>query len=287
MTILSPLFFCKSHTTLDIAPLPDNCFNFLYGFKIRGRGKGNDLVVAVVYLSFLGDEKETKEVLQWAKKWAKQGPVIILGDFNTGAAINKRLVEALRVEVGLIDKGAGNRGASTTKKGTRIDRLLVVDQVSARFTAPLPLKDMTAGSYHYPCIFSVEWDLNSGRDRITMPLRAHATKLTDLDDSQLSRFSEGLATLVVDDSCVQRKCIRQLSSTGRTGILSKNFRKFAQGPGAQFAFFVLDCHWAIGWHSGLFSFCRDLCIDRQQDKDEERKGRGERKNIKIKIKNKK
>ncbi len=40
---------------------------------------------AVVYLSFLGDEKETKEVLQWAKKWAKQGPVMILGDFNIGA----------------------------------------------------------------------------------------------------------------------------------------------------------------------------------------------------------
>ncbi len=34
---------------------------------------------AVVYLSFLGDEKETKEVLQWAKKWAKQDPVMILG----------------------------------------------------------------------------------------------------------------------------------------------------------------------------------------------------------------
>jgi hypothetical protein len=61
-------------TGLDVAPLPDNCFNFLFGFKIRGPGKGNDLVGAVVYLSFLGDEKETKEVLQWAKKWAKQGP---------------------------------------------------------------------------------------------------------------------------------------------------------------------------------------------------------------------
>ncbi len=100
---------------------------------------------------------------------------MILGDFNTGAAINKRLVEALRVEVGLIDKGAGNRGASTTKKGTRIDRLLVADQVSARFTAPLPLKDMTTGSYHYPCVCPVEWDLNSRGDRIVMPLRAHAT----------------------------------------------------------------------------------------------------------------
>jgi hypothetical protein len=61
---------------------------------------------------------------------------MILGDFNTGAVLNRRLVEALRVEVGLIDKGAGNRGASTTKRGTRIDRLLVADQVSARFTAP-------------------------------------------------------------------------------------------------------------------------------------------------------
>ncbi len=38
----------------------------------------------------------------------------------------------------MIDKEAGNRGASTTKKGTKIDRLLVVDQVSARFTAPTP-----------------------------------------------------------------------------------------------------------------------------------------------------
>ena len=114
------------------------------------------LLVRVVYLSLLGEEKETKEVLQWAKKWAKQGPVMILGDFNTGAVINRRLVEALRVEVGLIDKGAGNRGASTTKRGTRIDRLLVADQVSTRFTAPLPLKDMTSGSYHYPCVFRVE-----------------------------------------------------------------------------------------------------------------------------------
>ena len=190
-------------TGLDVTPLPDNCFSFLYGFKIRGQGKGNDLVGAVVYLSFRGDEKETREVLQWARKWAKQGPVMILGDFNTGAAINKRLVEALRVEVGLIDKGAGNRGASTTKRGTRIDRLLVIDQVSAKFTAPLPLKDMTTGSYHYPCVFSVEWDLNSRGDRIVMPRRAHATKLTDLDDRQLSKFSRGLAALVVDDSCIQ------------------------------------------------------------------------------------
>jgi hypothetical protein len=86
----------------------------------------------------MGDEKETNELLHWGKKCAKQGPVMILGDFNTGAAINRRLVEALRVEVGLIDKEAGNRGASTTKKGTKIDRLLVVDQVSARFTAPTP-----------------------------------------------------------------------------------------------------------------------------------------------------
>jgi hypothetical protein len=128
-------------------------------------------VGAVVYLSFLGDEKETKEVLQWAKKWAKQGPVMILGDFNTGAVIKRRLVEGLRVEVGLIDKGAGNRGASTTKKGTRIDRLLVADQVSARFTAPLSLMDMTTENYHYPCVFGVEWDYNSGGDRILMPLR--------------------------------------------------------------------------------------------------------------------
>ena len=49
---------------------------------------------AVVYLSFLGDEKETREVLQSAKKWAKQGPVIILEDYNTGAAINRQQVEA-------------------------------------------------------------------------------------------------------------------------------------------------------------------------------------------------
>ncbi len=73
-------------------------------------------------LRFLGDENETREVLQWAKKWAKQGPVMILGDFNTGARINRRLVEALRVEVRLINKGAGNRKASTINKGTRIRR---------------------------------------------------------------------------------------------------------------------------------------------------------------------
>ena len=72
-------------TGLDVAPLPDNCFNFLHGFKIRGPGKGNDLVGAVVYLSFRCDEKETREVLQWAKKLTKQGPVMILGDFNTGS----------------------------------------------------------------------------------------------------------------------------------------------------------------------------------------------------------
>jgi hypothetical protein len=98
-------------TGLDVAPLPDNFFNFLYGFKTRGTGKGNDLVGAVVYLSFRGDEKETREVFR-----AKQGPVMILGDINTGAAINRRLVEALRVEVGLIDNGAGNRGASPSIK---------------------------------------------------------------------------------------------------------------------------------------------------------------------------
>jgi hypothetical protein len=40
-------------TGLDVVPLPDNCFNFMYGLEIRGPGKGNDLVGAVVYLSFL------------------------------------------------------------------------------------------------------------------------------------------------------------------------------------------------------------------------------------------
>ncbi len=54
--------------------------------------------------------------MQWAKKWAKQGPVRILGDFNTGAVLNRRLVEALRVEVGLIDKGAGNRGPARQRR---------------------------------------------------------------------------------------------------------------------------------------------------------------------------
>jgi hypothetical protein len=58
---------------------------------------------------------------------------------------------------------------------------------------------MTTGSYHYPCVFGEEWDYNSGGDRIVMPLRANATKLTELDDSQLSRFSKGLAALVVDE----------------------------------------------------------------------------------------
>jgi hypothetical protein len=41
----------------------------------------------------------------------------------------------LRIEAGLIDKG---RGASTTKKGTRIDRLLVVDLVSHIYSANPP-----------------------------------------------------------------------------------------------------------------------------------------------------
>ena len=42
---------------------------------------------------------------------------MILGDFSTGTVINRRLVEALRVEVGLIDKRAGNRGAQHDKEG--------------------------------------------------------------------------------------------------------------------------------------------------------------------------
>jgi hypothetical protein len=92
---------------------------------------------------------------------------------------------------------------------------LVADQVSARFTAPFPLKDMTTGSYHYPCVFSVEWDYKNRGDRIVMPLRGHATKLTDLDDSQLSRFSKGLAALVVDGSCVQH-----MSETITAGLVT-------------------------------------------------------------------
>ena len=202
-------------TGLDVAPLPNNCFTFLFGFRIRGVGKGNDLIGAIVYLSFLGNETETREFVKWAKKWSKQAPIMILGDFNTGAVINKRLVDALRVEVNLIDKGAGNRGAGTTKKGTRIDRLLAMDRVSARFTAPLPLKDVTTGSYHYPCVFGVDWDHNSVADKILIPRRTHATKLIDLDDRQLSRFSKGLAEIVVDDSCVQR-----MSETITAGLVT-------------------------------------------------------------------
>jgi hypothetical protein len=48
-----------------------------------------------------------------------------------------------------------------------------------------------------------------------MPLRAHATKLTDLDDRQLSRFSERLAALVVDDSCAQH-----MSETITAGLVT-------------------------------------------------------------------
>ncbi len=43
----------------------------------------------------------------------------------------------------------------------------------------------------------LDWDHNSRGDKIVMPLRTHATKLTDLDDRQLSRFSKGLAALVM------------------------------------------------------------------------------------------
>jgi hypothetical protein len=74
---------------------------------------------------------------------------------------------------------------------------------------------MTTGSYQYPCVFGVEWDHNSRGDKIVMPLWAHATKITDLDDRQLSRFSKGLAALVVDDSCVQR-----MSETISAGLVT-------------------------------------------------------------------
>jgi hypothetical protein len=147
------------------------------------------------------------------KKVVQTG-IMILGDFNTGAVIIKRLVDALRVEVNLIDKRAGNRGAGTTKKGTRIDRLFAMDRVSARFTAPLPLKDVTTGSYHYPCVFGVDWDHSSVADRILIPRRAHATKLIDLDDNQAISFSKGLAALVIDYSCV-----RSMSDTITAGLV--------------------------------------------------------------------
>jgi hypothetical protein len=160
-------------TGLDVAPLPDNCFNVLYGFKIRGPGKGNDLVGAVVYLSFLSDDKE---VLQRARKWAKQGPVMILGDFNTGAAINKRLVEALRVEV---DKRAGNRGASTTKKGTRIDRVGCRPGERQIYSTTSP-EGYDNRELSLPVCLLRRMGFNSRGDRIVMPLRAHATKLIDL-----------------------------------------------------------------------------------------------------------
>ena len=48
-----------------------------------------------------------------------------------------------------------------------------------------------------------------------MPLRALVTKLVDLDDSQLSRFSKGVAALVVDDSCVRR-----MSKTIISGLMT-------------------------------------------------------------------
>jgi hypothetical protein len=52
-----------------------------------------------------------------------------------------------------------------------------------------------------------------------MPLRAHATKLTDLDDSQLSRFSKGLAALVVYDSCVH--CMSETMTAGLVMLADK------------------------------------------------------------------
>ena len=59
-----------------------------------------------------------------------------------------------------------------------------------------------------------------------MPLRAHATKLTDLDDSQLSRFSKGAAALVVDDSCVRR-----MSETITSGLVTLADKEVAKRVG--------------------------------------------------------
>jgi hypothetical protein len=74
----------------------------------------------------------------------------------------------------------------------------------------------------------------------------------------------------------------QLSSNGRTGILSMViFWRFAQGPGAQFAFFVLGSHLYPRLElRTFFSFCLDLCIGRRREKDEKRNLKG--KEIKIK-----
>jgi endonuclease/exonuclease/phosphatase family metal-dependent hydrolase len=85
-------------------------------------------VGAVVYLTHLGDEEETKAVVEWVKKWSKQAPVMLLGDFNTSAAINRRLIDTLELHSDLVDIGANNRGLNTTKGGTRIDRLLTTNR---------------------------------------------------------------------------------------------------------------------------------------------------------------
>jgi hypothetical protein len=57
-------------------------------------------------------------------------------------------------------------------------------------------------------------------------LRAHAIKLTDLDDSQRSRFSKGLAALVVDDSCVHR-----MSETITAGLVTLADKVIAKRDG--------------------------------------------------------
>ena len=126
-----------------------------------------------------------------------------IGAFNTHAAINRRLIDTLKLHSDLVDLGAENRGLNTTKGGTRIDRLLTTNRMQARFTAPLPLTEVE-GSYHYPCIFTISWNYTSAEDKIANPLRTHAVKLIDLDAEQRLKLSKGLAALVVEGTNVER-----------------------------------------------------------------------------------
>jgi hypothetical protein len=78
---------------------------------------------------------------------------------------------------------------------------------------------------------------------IVMPLRALATKLVDLDDSQLSRFSKDSAALVVDDSCIQRM-LETITTTGLVTLADKvvakrdDRAKFSVCPDKQIASLV-------------------------------------------------
>ena len=173
----------------NMEPLPDNKYSCLVGAVLRGAGRGNDMYLAVFYADPADGSQDYGLLAAWVKKWKRRGAVLVLGDFNTSANRNAICFRKLLVSEQLVDVGGMLGSKYTTKKRTRIDRILVSAGTEFRFSNLVVHEGLELQSHHFPLSVSLEWDRTAPQDSIAKGCQVARLGIFEADEVQKERYA--------------------------------------------------------------------------------------------------